>query len=364
MKKLLGFSIFILLIFAFSGCAGGKELNSAEGIIDNILNDQSTTLTYYAEGEFVMSFADAEKLELHYKEWYESDELMRYEVIDNNTDEKTITVIDGQTVLTYDERTNVAMTYNDKDMLELDNKPIKHQTRELLQSIRDTHEFTLEETELNDENVYYIEAVKEDAEHYEIWIDKENNFALKIITHDEDVTTEINTEIDKDADIPSDLFTIDLPDDVTMIDYEEIEGENLINEITLTEAVEELEANFLYIPEQNGIAIKNTSKRVFDVAEDGEDEDVYTEIEIHYTKDNAPLFTLSIDGYVEAFASGSLFLEDPLTIRNTEGKYEDSEHLRMVHWNEDGLNYSITILDDDFSIDDAGKLAETMRLVE
>src|SRR5699024_3872303 len=112
----------------------------------------------------------------------------------------------------------------------------------------------------------------------EMWIDQENWFVLKMIGEVGNETVEVSyTDIEFGVSIADEKFDLDLPNDVDIIDLEDMA---IPDEVTLTEAADGLEHNFLYIPEGDELEISTIGKN------DLEGIINRTEIDIDYEKDD------------------------------------------------------------------------------
>lgn len=360
LRTLLFMGVILIGLF---GCSSAGSEYSPEQVINNALKEKGPIESYYAEAEMTISLGKDGNEHLLMKEWRTEDGKVRIEMQNIDGSGVAVSVNDGETFVTYDEEQHQAMIIDDPELISLNQQSPKEQAMHLLEMIQDTHELSsVGEEEVADRMAYHLKAkANEDGllmGDQEIWIDKENWFILKTVTKSgDDLSEMVYTTIDFDATIPEDTFVFDLPDDVKIIDLDDAAQSS---ELTLAEAVEALDKEFYHFSEGDGIEIASITRTDLDGMDINR-----TEIDIEYTKDDLPLFSVGV------FEAGELLSEDDMmpgdelvTIRDEEGYYTDMDGFRMVVWQEDGLNYSLMFIDPEYTLEDLQQLAVTMEFAK
>lgn len=352
--------VFMMGLF---GCSEEMSQYSPEQVVNNALKETSSLGSYYAEAEMTMNLGNDEKEQILVKEWRNEEGQVKIEMQDKDGTGQSIAVNNGDLFTVYEEEKNQAIIYDDAELVDYNQPSPKEQAMQLLEMIQDTHDLSSEgEEEITGRMTYHLKADAKEEGHLlgdqEIWIDQENWFVLKTISKSGDDISEMTyTMIDFDANIPEDTFTLDLPDDVEMIDLDDVSSSNTV---TLSEAADVLNKEFHYFPEDNGLEISNIEMTKLDGAEIQR-----TEIDIEYTKEDLSLLSMSVFESDEKLGEDDMLPGDELvTIRDQDGFYTDMEGFRMIAWQEDGLNYSLMIIDPSLSLEDVQQLAENMELVE
>lgn len=342
------------------GCS--EESNySPEQMINNAL-DEKETESYVGEATTTVS-ENGDVIEtMIMKEWHNQDGKIRVEVEDQDSKEESVSVNDGEKITTYNEGKNQAIIIDDKEILEFNQPSPKEQVDFILDMVRDTHEISGKgEEEVAGRTTYHLVAnPKEDNTLFgkqEMWIDKENWMALKIISDSGNQKTEVvYNDIEFDTDIPEDTFTLDLPDDVDIVN-----SDDLLNteEATLEEAKEGIGQPFYYFPEKDGLEISTIEKDELTGELDR------TEVNIDYKKEGDPFLTLSVFESPQDLEDDFTFPEEKeVTIRDQDGTFTDTDGFRAMFWQEDGLNYSLVIIDPTITLEELQKLAESMNIVK
>ncbi|RKJ41280.1 hypothetical protein D7X33_36085 [Butyricicoccus sp. 1XD8-22] len=163
------------------------------------------------------------------------------------------------------------------------------------------------------------------------------------------------TKLDLDADIPEDTFKLELPDDVQIQD---LLGVSDAQEVTLEEAVMKIEKPFLYVKEENGLTIS----RIEVVELEGEFN--RNEVNIDYQKDGLPYFSMMVFQSPEEIGEEVEIIpgEQKVKVRNQEGFYMEMNDFRSLSWQEEGLNYSILLIDSNLTLDEISEIVSDMEL--
>lgn len=356
--------IFGIVMIGLLGCTIDGKQYSPEQVIENALKKQAPIESYYAEAEMNLSFGGEMDEQIVLKEWRSADGKARIEMDDNQTNEVVVAVNDGIAMTTFDAAENQAIIFDAAELVAYQGSP-KEQAMQILEMIQDTHDISSEgEEKIAGRITYHLKAkAKQEGNLFgdqEIWIDKESWIVLKLISKSSDMVSEmIYTKFDYGIDIPEDKFVLELPEGVEVINLEE-EEEEFKTEVTLSEANELLNQTLHYIPEVNEMSLANIEM----VQLDGIDIN-RIEIEMVYTKDDLPLFSLIMFESDEMLTEADMFPGDELTtIRGQEAYHSDMDDFHMVSWQEEGLNYTFITVDPDLTLEDVQQLAETMELVE
>jgi hypothetical protein len=225
--------------------------------------------------------------------------------------------------------------------------------------VRDTHEIsTKKEDKVAGRDAHHLRAKAKNngtlLGDLELWIDKESWIVLKMILHMGDNVTEMTyTTIDLNAKMSPDLFTVDLPEDVKV--------ENLLDvletkEISLEEVPGKIGESTVYFPETEELRIS-----LIELYEQ-QGELNRSEVSIDYTKDGLPLLTLSVFETVNEGIDD--VKEQTVEIRNQEGFYLELGDFRSVLWDENGVTYSIVLIDPNLTLEELINMSEEMELIK
>lgn len=346
------------VMFIMFGCSENTNDYSPEKMINNAL-DEGENQSYIGESITTVSEEGEEIETFQMKEWRDNEGKIRIETESDNKKDQAIAVNDGKSVTMYHPDKNEAIVVDDEEILEYNQPSPKEQIDMLLDTVKDTHDISVEGEEeiVGRQTVHLIATPKEEGTLFgkqEFWIDKENWFVLKSVSMTGNQETEtIYTKIDFDVDIPADKFNLDLPEDVDIVDSDSmLETE----EVTLAQAKEALGQEFLYFPETNGLEI--TKIEMDELT--GELERV--EINMDYDKDGAPYLSLAVFESPEDMDGDIEFPdEEDVTIRGQEATYTDMDGFRGLVWQENGLNYSLIITEPRIELEDLKTLTEEME---
>lgn len=352
-------SIFVIFTV---GCQSMNQF-SPEQVIANAL-ESDENITYY--GELLMSFEGMEGLEdTKIKEWRKN-EKVRLEM--SLEDEAVTIVLDGESTLVYNEsekKAFLSVLANELDVENLYVNP-REQVELMLELVQDTHDIETvgEETIAGRESIHMVakrkEGVKSLYGNQEMWIDKENWLLLKFKSMSGDVQVSMEyTKIDFDVDNDDSLFELDVPDDVEVKDVSNDFDQE--SEISLEEIPEKLEQPVLYIPDDEEHQIDKISFIEM------EGEFSYKDVTIDYKRsDGLPLMSLTLlqgDGNEQLMEEERKALEeigDFIQIRDKEAHYMHQQQFHHVSWAENGINYSIHLIDPNSTIEDVQKWTEEM----
>lgn len=350
-------------MMGLAGCTSTMSQYSPDQVINNALEETTSFESYYAEVEWEITEKGKDTEQIFIKEWHSDDGKIRVETESKGESEQTIVVNDGHTLITYQVEKNQALIIHDSELIELNQLSQKDQASLFLEIVRDTHDVSVEgEEKIIGRATYHLVAgAKADSSLFgdmELWVDKENWQVLKMILHTGDTKEEIlYTKIDFDEKISSDIFTLDLPEDV---DLQNVEDISQTIELTLDEVAEKFTEPIFYFPEKEDLEI-STIETI-----DMQSEQFQGEVSFDYTKDGLPLLTLSVFESLDELGDEVFDFPDgeTITVRNQEGFYSEFSGIRTLQWREKGLNYSIMIIDPNVTIEDLQKLADEMIIAE
>lgn len=360
MKHIKSITLLISLGVLLMGCSEQNKY-SPEQVIRQALEETEDIQTYYGESTLTSHNDEIDDLTV-IKEWRHKDGRVRIETEDQHGELLAITVNDGTKLITYDIEQGQASIIDDPELMSLNQRSPREQSEFLLAFVQDTHDLTMEGVkEISGREVHHLVATPREKDtlfgKQELWIDKQNWIVLKMISEAGDHVSEvIYNQIDFDVDIPVEKFTIDLPSDVEMIDLDDVYE---VSEVSLSEAKEGLGTPFLYIPEDEDLHISTI-----------EMDDIKgivnrVELNIDYKKNDLPFITLSIFETPTDLDDDMTFPgETTTTVRNQEATFTDLEGFRSLLWEENGLTYSVIIIDPNVTLEDMQTLADMMELVD
>lgn len=340
-----------------AGCADESSNYSPEQMINHAIAEEELP-AYYAEST---STIDGEET-VFMKEWRNDDGRIRVEAENEAGEDRSIAVNDGTSVTTYQIDENQATVIDDEELLEFNQPSPKEQANMLLDVIKDSHEISSDgEDEVAGRDTYHLVAEPNDENSLfgkmELWIDKKNWMVLKMISWTGDQKTElVYTKLELDPDIPEDTFTLEIPDDAEVTNLDDLAD---TEEITMEDAVEGVGKPFYYFPEEEGMEISTIEKFDMEGIADR------TEVNIEYTKDDMPYATLAVFKSPEDLDEDlTMPNQEEVTVRGLEGTFTDTDGLRLLHWLEDGLTYSMIVIDPNVELEELQQLAEQMVLAE
>lgn len=356
-KKIIPIVIFILLGGLLMACSSDNNIFSPDQVISQALENSEKIDSYIAESKITISENDQIVEESILKEWRHEDGRVRVETLNGSGETESVVVNDGNELIIYDLESEQASVIDDPELMALNQQSPKEQTEFSLEMVKDTHDLTLkDETKIAGRDVNHLVATPKEKNQLigkqEIWIDQESWLVLKITNESGDQLIDITYEtVDFDVDIDDDIFSLDLPENIELINLDDIHA---VDEVSLAEAAEALGQEFLYIPEDNSIEVATVAKNDLQGIVNR------IEIDIDYLKDDLPYVTLSIFETPDEIDDVSMPDETEATIRDQEGMYIDMDGFNSVVWDEDGLRYSLSTIDPNLSLEDIQELTETM----
>lgn len=336
------------------GCSDEGTEFSPEQVIQKTLADSAEMPAYY--GESVMKFNDGTG-DMEINEWVSKDGKRRAEAVMPETGEKSITVNDGNKLMSYDEAANTAFVIDMEGNTRMHESP-KEQAEFLLNMIKDTHSIKLVgEEKMIGRDVYHLKAEAKDENtlygNLEFWVDKENWFILKNVSTSGDIQVSVEyKKIEFNPTIKESMFTLELPEDVEMKDVSAMMDEQPVD--SLEDAAEIMEKPFLYVQEKDGIAIEQMT------AVPG-GSDMNPQLTLNYFKDNLPYFSLNVFAIDE---ENSKFDGEGENIRGLKGDKTDMKDLRLLNWAEDGFGYTVTLLQPELTFEQMIQMIDEMEYVK
>lgn len=354
LNMFIGIAVIALISF---GCSNKTNQFSPSQVVDNALAEADRVETFYGESEIIIENKGEQIEKLILKEWRDGDRV-RVEV--EGEDETAISVFDGSQFIIYDQTSNNALIT--EETTEITQMSMKEQAEILLELISESHDTEIVgDDEIAGRDTFHLKAEQKNTSalfgDQELWIDKESWLVLKMISVSGDmVTSSEYKEIDFNADITDDLFTIDLPDDV---EFQELEDYEPVEVAELSEAVEKIGESFLYIPEDDSLSIDSIDFTSID--------NTHKEANISYVKEGSPYFNLSIinssfgdDEDIDLFDMG----EEKIDVRGQDGEYFGMDDFRLLIWEENGLNYNVQLVAEELTLEEVQHILENMEEVE
>lgn len=354
MRKIL-FMILGGTLLMLSACNNGNEETSPNKLLANVLAEEDN-VKYYGEMTIDMDMEELGEMEM--KEWRDGKK-SRVEVV---RPEKSISVNDGETIMTYEAEQNKVFQFELGELQELNNSP-KDQLNLVLDSIKETHNIEKlgNETIIGRDTVHFKAIPKEDGTVFgeqDFWVDTEYWVILKMISKSANIKTElVYTSIDFSSDFKGEVFTLDVPEDA---EVETLDTDFSGKEIELEEMIDILGEGVLYVPEENGITIDHISLIEMDAQTNY--------VDIAYKKDGIAFITLSIispatddiEEQIELFGNDA----EEVQVRDQNGMYINAKLLQSLVWNEDNFQYNLDMMDPSLTVDGLLDLTEAMKKVE
>lgn len=355
--------IVSLIMIVFTGC---KEMDqfSPDQVIENALAHEES-IAYYGEVSVLVKAKDHIE-EATMKEW-RNNEKLRYEISSIGGDMTLI--VDGERVLMLNQNEKTALITllsQEAEMNDLQLNP-REQIELVLEAVKDTHNIENVGTEkvAGRDAIHMIATNRSGATSFygtqELWIDKEHWHILKSKSTSGDVYVEMEyTKIQFDAKMDDSLFAFDVPEDFEVNDIGNIA--NLSEEIKLEQIPEKLNKPALYFP--------NAAEHEIDTITfiNIDQEKKYKDITIDYKRDGLPLMSLTIGDAESEISEEELELFDivgsKLNIRNVTGYFVNQDPIRLINWQENGIYYSIRIIDPTIKVDDIIEWAKHMKEIK
>lgn len=359
MKSIKTLLIGVIVVTLF-GCSSQENQYSPDQVIKNALEKTESLESYYAEADMITRKNDEVIEQIRMKEWQATDGKRRIETENKDDTGKTIAVNDGKELTTYMVDENQVFVIDGEDLLDQTQRSLKDEVYFYLESIRETHDIKVQgEEEVIGRKTQRFTAKPKEAGtligEQEIWIDQENWLVLKLIVQMGDTETEFTyTEVDLNPKFSEDLFELDIPEDA---EIQSLDDTVDMSEISLEEVTKSIGYPVLHFPEKDGLEISTVEKTELY----GEFE--RTEVQIDYAKDGKPYLTMFVFETPEDVEGDLDFMdEETVEIRGKEGAFMDESVMRLLSWQEDGMSYSVDLVDSNITLEDIIEMTENMEL--
>lgn len=368
-KKIMVLGLGILFtVSLFSACSLKKDTIIPEDIITKAVSASEKPKSYY--GESTTSIYIDNKLSESYtmREWIDNSgsKVKRRTEVEQPKDKAgdTISTNDGNNIIIYMKKDKKAMKINMTDGSDSGNPAdsnYKNQLIKQLGTISKTHKivFKGEENILN-RKTYHISAISKQENSIigdmDLWIDEQNWLVIKSTSKIKNTRTEcVYTKLNFSPKFDSSLFVQKLPSDVKIEDISsKINGSE--KDISLNEAVKLLNKPILYMPETSEYKLKSVKSL------GGMEKVISTEIDQAYEKNGAVEFTLTTiipNNQNKNHEDIKIPGEKTVKVRGKTGTSMD-DVIKNIAWSEDGVNYSLSLENNNLNIDDALKIAEKL----
>ncbi|MGP7818225.1 LolA family protein [Niallia sp. 01092] len=351
MKIINRFVSMILLLGLLSGCSETMTA-SADEMVTNVLDASKKTESYYGEGEIKVYEGDKLTGSMVFKDYTGADGKRKYVIEDLKQHQKSVSVNNGENVITYEEGGDTAYSMSIKGMPSLGTP--KEQFTQMLEAIKKTHSYQVEgEEEILGLKTHHIKASAKSKDSIlgdmEFWVDQKTWFVVKSITNSGESRSELEyKKLDFSPDFSEKTFKLDLPKHVKI---KSIEEENKSNIGTVEEAEAALGQPFLLFNDRQ-------AKLGQIVIDELKGEINRTEVTISYLNDQSGSFTLSIFPTPEG---------EEMKIGKSSTKVrgfnaEKMDEINSISWDENGLRYTIIVKNPDLSVDEVIKMTDQMKL--
>ncbi|MBU5484577.1 outer membrane lipoprotein-sorting protein [Clostridium sp. MSJ-11] len=353
----------LLSVTALSGCGTQKSI-LPETIVAHAMESEDNVKSYYGEARIRLYDKDNKIVEDSImKEWHDTSKgkmKVRTESYSNEGELETVTTNDGNNVVSYMIKDKKALTMKSLSESDMPIRTQREQTKIFLENIKKSHAIsTVGEEKINGMDTYHIKAVPKEKNtifsEQDIWIDKENWFTIKIISHDSESKIECEyTKIDFSPKIDDKIFTQEIPKDVKIENINESGPKT--KTMTLKEVRDFLGKPFAYFSESSSYKIKDIKLQQYG------SEAVDDEIIMEYQKDNKPYFSISLrkGKKIDSDASEIPGTEE-ITIRGQKGNMF-KDNISIIFWSEGDVRYSIIPYENIEKVEDFIKELDKMEM--
>lgn len=363
MRLLKWIGSILIVSILLSGCNFFKNFSPDQVIENALASSEDAKIKYYAEISIKGSVLMEEGLfeEVSFKEWRDGSK-SRQEI--SSEDDHIILVLDESTLISYSAKDNEAYEISFDNLSDIPFNP-KEQLNQMLSLIRGTHDIEMLEKEtFIGRNVIRLQATVREGERsllgdMDLWIDDEHWIPLKVKTVSGELDMEVNyTKIDFNATFGEEIFEFDLPEGVKVERFDDTDD---VIEITASDLPNLFEQPVLVIEESKSMQLKLIESMQFD------DDAPFYMADIHYDFEGFPGLTLTItknENSDEELEEKALELIDDftekVTIRGKDGLVLDYPELKMLSWKEDGLEYSVQMINPEIDLEVLLPLLEKM----
>lgn len=363
MKKLYNiFSVLILIasVCLFSGCDSGVNIggNDAKSLTDkNCYMEEEEE--FYKDGKLQSSAKS--------KSWYDaSDKRTRIETCDNKN-EKTLSIYDGhKKTIVYNEKQNEVLIINDDPDQNSDyNSGLPTQAAYMLDLLRSTHSISMGKEEYvngfkTNEVTAKPKSGSDNESIYNFWIDQDSKIIIKTDIKSSGSNTDFNfesksvyTKIDFSCKMTDDLFEFKIPAGAKVEKFDTLLQ---YKDVSLKKASEKLGKPILYCEGSKELRLKKTR-----LMTSGLEDDDMPVIDMDYYKNNIPYFTINA---MKKISSGSDYSTDTKRkvdfVKQWKLNVIDDSEIKMIEWEDGGIQYTIEPIDPSISIKDLEKIIGSM----
>lgn len=368
--KMTKFSVLILsLCVGVAGCGNNTESSSPEEMISNALTEHDEESTAFYMESIIDTYIDGELTEeLYAKEWHFPQEKGSKDRKELTRGDGSTTYIasDGVTSLSYEEGAEEARR---NEVIQMEPTNEATQRLERLEEYQETHNIEyIGEEEINGHNTYHLVLETKDDEtvnqDMEVWIDQESWFLMKQIQHMGDIRLEFEVfELDTNPNEDEELFTVDLPENVEIVDASEQQLD--VDESVEQWGIKDVENHFgqpvlLLNEEKSNVQLDQIEHIQRSINETEEEEIVFT-----YMRNDEPWIEMKVDKAEQNQGNEPEEIDIPgrenHTIRGEEGHSTATDTLRYIIWYEEGLQYNLTSYHPDVTVEDLLHAAEQME---
>lgn len=366
MKKL--YNIFFILVLSVSvcflnGCGGADRYNIFNNSDEKNLNDKSC---YMEEEDEVYNNGKLESSDKT-KSWYDSSEKRtRIETYDSKTG-KTIFIYDGhKKMISYNEKSNEVLIIENSGSDDGADYNIgaPAPATNMLDNLRSTHNIIMGKEEYVNGFKTYNVIVKpknssENESTYYFWIDQASQIIIK-----SDIKSSLNdtdfefeskstcTKIDYSYKMTDDLFNFKIPSGAKV---EKLSTLLQYKNVTLNEASEKLGKSVLYYNSSKALKLKKVR-----LMSSGMKDDIPV-IDMDYYKNNIPYFTVNA---MRKISPDSDYTNNTKKETDFINKWRlnviDDSEIKMIEWEDNGIQYTIYPIDPSISIKDLEKIIGSM----
>ncbi|HLR70194.1 MAG TPA: hypothetical protein VK085_02035 [Pseudogracilibacillus sp.] len=355
--------VLVVIVAILTSCQPFQSLSPDKIVEKALLASEEPAISYYGEMTIKESgMNDDGKIdEATIKEWHDGTR-NRSEIISDQSE--VVMISSNNKIQLYIVSDEVVYESTGENFEEFSQNP-KEQLNNLLASLRDTHDIeTVGEETITDRVTHHMKAtvrdgVKSIVGDLELWIDKEYWIPLKTKTKSGQMEMELEyVEIEFNPSFTDSIFELDIPEDVVIINNDD---PIVSKEISQNEIEKVFNKPVYIIGETDEWKIDSIS--LIDESDDAN----FKLLEIDYKYNSLPSLSLTITNHEKADES----LEDEMTdlfgdvietvpIRKSEAIVIDTLEIRMLSWWENGLEYTINLLDPTIEIEKLLTLAEKM----
>lgn len=355
MKWMTRLGSIMLITGTLVACNTEESQFSPQQVIENALQETEQASTYYGEYKMLTSIDNTDELAT-VKEWFQNGKRrMEMTATGENSSEELLLINDGSKMYIYDKTANSVMSSSVDNEIGIPSP--REQAEMLLEMVKDSHDITI----VGDEKIanraaYHIAAKAKNNKSIigdlEVWIDKKTWMTLKSVSTTGSITfTQEYTKIDYDAKMDVNTFTFEIPENASI---EEIDT-SAYTPVAITE--EEIKQTI-----GSYYKLNNTDLQLTAVTVTGKDEP-RPEFSFEYERNQIPALSLIVfKQTAQQVDFGYSAEEQEQIIRGQRGRKMEMNNFRTLSWDENGLSYSVILLDPELTFEQTLKYLEAMEL--